>query len=133
MAEMLTAADAFVLSSAWEGMPLVIGEAMAMQKPIVATDVGGVRELVGDTGLIVPPRNSPALAQAFLQIMRTPLHERHARGIAARERIRLHFDIDAKVDEWEALYSRLLSAGRHSAAETSRDNLISDFEKRPST
>ncbi len=133
MAEMLTAADAFVLSSAWEGMPLVIGEAMAMQKPIVATDVGGVRELVGDTGLIVPPRNSPALAQAFLQIMRTPLHERHARGIAARERIRLHFYIDAKVDEWEALYSRLLSAGRHSAAETSRDNLISDFEKRPST
>jgi glycosyltransferase involved in cell wall biosynthesis len=133
MAEMLAAADAFVLSSAWEGMPLVIGEAMAMQKPIVATDVGGVRELVGDTGLIVPPGNSPALTQAFLQIMRTPLHERLARGIAARERIRLHFDIDAKVDEWDALYSRLLSARRHSAAETSRDNLISDFEKRPST
>lgn len=133
MAEMLAAADAFVLSSAWEGMPLVIGEAMAMQKPIVATDVGGVRELVGDTGLIVPPRNSSALARALLHIMRTPLHERHVRGIAARGRIRGHFDIDAKADEWEALYSRSLSARGHSATETSRDNLISDFEKRPQT
>lgn len=133
MAEMLAAADAFVLSSAWEGMPLVIGEAMAMQKPIVATDVGGVRELVGDSGLIVPPRNSSALARALLHIMRTPLHERHARGIAARERIGGHFDIDAKADEWETLYSRLLSARGHSATETSRDNLISDFEKRPQT
>lgn len=133
MAEMLAAADAFVLSSAWEGMPLVIGEAMSMQKAIVATDVGGVRELVGDTGLIVPPGNSSALAQALLRVIRRSLYERHARGIAARERIRQHFDINAKVDEWEALYSRLLSAGRHSAEETSRDNLISDFEKRPST
>lgn len=128
MAEMLAAADAFVLSSAWEGMPLVIGEAMAMQKPIVATDVGGVRELVGDTGLIVPPRNSSALARALLHIMRTPLHERHVRGIAARKRIGGHFDIDAKADEWETLYSRSLSARGHSATETSRDNLISDFE-----
>lgn len=95
MAETLAAADAFLLSSAWEGMPLVIGEAMAMQKPIVATDVGGVRELVGATGLIVPPGNSQALAEAILRVMCTPLHDRRERGIAARERIRLHFDIEA--------------------------------------
>jgi glycosyltransferase involved in cell wall biosynthesis len=126
MAELLASADAFVLGSAWEGMPLVIGEAMAMQKPIVATDVGGVRELVGDTGLIVPPQNSPALGEAIVRMMRSPLHDRRARGTAARERIRLHFDIEAKVDQWEALYSRLLSACPQ-AAETSRDNLISGF------
>ena len=50
MPALLDAAEAFVLASAWEGMPLVIGEAMAMEKPVVATDVGGVREMVGDAG-----------------------------------------------------------------------------------
>jgi glycosyltransferase involved in cell wall biosynthesis len=44
---LLDAADGFVLASAWEGMPLALGEAMAMEKPVVATDVGGTRELVG--------------------------------------------------------------------------------------
>jgi glycosyltransferase involved in cell wall biosynthesis len=50
MPALLDAADGFVLSSAWEGMPLAVGEAMAMEKSVVATDVGGVRELMGDTG-----------------------------------------------------------------------------------
>ena len=53
---LLDAADGFVLASAWEGMPLAVGEAMAMEKPIVATDVGGVRELVGETATVVPPK-----------------------------------------------------------------------------
>jgi glycosyltransferase involved in cell wall biosynthesis len=44
---LLDAVDGFVLGSAWEGMPLALGEAMAMEKPVVATDVGGVRELMG--------------------------------------------------------------------------------------
>ena len=48
MPALLDAADAFVSGSAWEGMPLAVGEAMAMAKPVVATDVGGVRELVGE-------------------------------------------------------------------------------------
>jgi glycosyltransferase involved in cell wall biosynthesis len=52
---LLDDADAFVLSSAWEGMPLAIGEAMAMamDKPVVATNVGGPRERVGDCGVLV--------------------------------------------------------------------------------
>ena len=62
---LLAAADGFVLSSAWEGMPLVIGEAMAMRRPVVATDVGGVRELVGETGQVVPPHDSDALGARY--------------------------------------------------------------------
>ena len=58
MPALLDAADGFVSGSAWEGMPLAVGEAMVMEKPIVATDVGGVRELVGDAGAIVEAKDS---------------------------------------------------------------------------
>lgn len=108
MPHTLAQCDAFVLSSAWEGMPLVLGEAMAMEKPFVATDVGGVSELAGSTGLIVVSRNSHAIADAMLQIMRMPQAERRAMGAAARRRMIEHFDINAKVDEWEALYTHFL-------------------------
>jgi len=104
MPALLDAADGFVLASAWEGMPLAVGEAMAMEKPVVATDVGGVRELLGETGAIVPAKSPEALAEAMVELMRSTLEERHALGHAARERIATHFSIDAKADEWEALY-----------------------------
>ena len=109
-------ADAFVLSSAWEGMPLVVGEAMAMEKPVVATDVGGVRELVGDAGVIVPTKTPRALAEAMLRVMRMPEEERRKMGKAARARIVRHFDIDARAREWEALYSELTGIETRSAA-----------------
>ncbi len=109
---LLDAADGFVLASAWEGMPLVIGEAMAMEKPVVATDVGGVSELVGDAGLIVPSRDPTKLAEAMLDLMRRPLQDRQALGRAARERIATSFDMDAKADEWEALYRAVLESSR---------------------
>lgn len=105
---LLDAADGFVLSSAWEGMPLALGEAMAMEKPVVATDVGGVRELVGDAGMVVPAKDSNALAATMLDIMNRPEEERAAMGRSARERICAKFSIDAKVDEWEALYRSIV-------------------------
>ena len=109
MPALLDAADGFVLSSAWEGMPLVVGEAMAMEKPVVVTDVGGVRELVGDTGVIVPAKNSDALAEAMLAMMSNTPQVRDSLGRAARERIQTRFSIEAKADEWEALYRSLLA------------------------
>ncbi len=105
---LLDAADAFVLSSAWEGMPLVVGEAMAMEKPVVATDVGGVRELVGDAGVVVPAKDSAALADAMLATMGQSREALTARGYAARERIVRHFSMDATADAWEALYRTLI-------------------------
>lgn len=101
---LLDAADAFVLSSAWEGMPLAVGEAMAMKKPVVATDAGGVRELVGDVGVLVPVRNHEALAQAMMGTMRRSTEERAQLGRAGRQRIADHFSLDAAVDAWETLY-----------------------------
>ncbi len=111
---LLDAADGFVLSSAWEGMPLVLGEAMAMEKPVVATDVGGVRELVGDAGRIVPAKDAAALASAMLGVMGTSDEQRAALGHAARARILAGFDMDQKADEWEALYRSVCG---HSASQ----------------
>jgi glycosyltransferase involved in cell wall biosynthesis len=107
LAALLDAADGFVLASAWEGMPLVVGEAMAMEKPVVATDVGGVRELVGKAGVIVPPGNSEALAAAMLALMRSGDEERQKLGHSARTRIENYFSMDARADQWESLYRSL--------------------------
>jgi glycosyltransferase involved in cell wall biosynthesis len=109
MPALLDAADAFVSSSAWEGMPLAVGEAMSMAKAVVATDVGGVRELVGDPGVVVPAKNSEALAEAMLETMQQSREVLGVRGRAARERILQHFSIDATAGTWEALYKELLA------------------------
>ncbi len=112
MPALLDAADGFALASAWEGMPLAVGEAMAMEKPVVATDVGGVRELVGETGVIVPAKSPEALAEVMLAVIRSTPEARCALGRAARERIAARFSIDAKADEWEALYRAVLGEKR---------------------
>jgi len=112
MPALLDAADAFVLASAWEGMPLAVGEAMAMQKPVVSTNVGGVRDLLVDTEFLVPPADPAALAAAMLETMRLPSEDRQIRGRAGRVRIQSTFSMDAKADEWESLYSTLLEGNR---------------------
>lgn len=109
MPALFDAADAFVLASAWEGMPLALGEAMAMEMPAVATDVGGVRELVGSSGAIVPAKDPSALADAMLALMRMPPEARHAQGRAARQRIAENFSIDALADRWEEFYGSVLA------------------------
>jgi glycosyltransferase involved in cell wall biosynthesis len=107
VAALLDAADAFVLGSAWEGMPLAIAEAMAMERPVVATGVGGVGELVDHCGLAVPPRTPAALARAMLTIMNSPESARRFLGKSARQRIVEHFNIEQKADEWEELYGEV--------------------------
>jgi glycosyltransferase involved in cell wall biosynthesis len=106
--DLLDAADGFVLSSAWEGMPLVLGEAMAMGMPVAATRVGGVAELVGDAGWVVPPHDSEALSGAMHSIMAMDEVARKDAGQFARERIQTHFSMDARAVEWESLYAHLL-------------------------
>ncbi|MGP8269906.1 MAG: glycosyltransferase [Terracidiphilus sp.] len=105
---LLDAADGFVMASAWEGMPLALGEAMAMETPVVATDVGGTRELVGDAGAVVPSRAPDALAVAMLDLMHKTPEDRHKQGLAERRRICRSFNMDTKADEWEALYRTVL-------------------------
>lgn len=110
MPALMDACDGFVLASAWEGMPLVVGEAMAMEKLVVGTDVGGVRELMGGCGAIVPAKNSEALAMAMLKTMRQREEERAQKGRAARERIVREFSIDAAADWWEECYRQAIGS-----------------------
>ncbi len=109
---LLDAADGFVLASAWEGMPLAVGEAMAMEKPVVATDVGGTRELVGDAGAVVPSKAPDALAVAMLELMQRTPEDRNRQGRAQRQRICRNFNMDTRADEWEALYRTVLERER---------------------
>lgn len=110
MPALFDAADAFVQASAWEGMPLAVGEAMAMEKSVVSTDAGGTREIVSDAGIIVPPKNADALAKAMLDLMQEPAEFRRTLGRAARARIVSHFSMEMKADEWEALYRVVVRA-----------------------
>lgn len=104
MPALLNAADTFVLSSAWEGLPLVIGEAMASGCAVIGTDCGGVTELMGDTGQCVPPGDPAALAQAMGAALDLSENERRARGAEARARIVQTFSLDAVADQWLRCY-----------------------------
>ena len=111
---LMSAADGFVLSSAWEGLPMVLLEAAGSRLPLVATDVGGNAEIVreGGGGLLVPAGDAPALAGALARVMALSSDERAAWGLASRRHVEEDFDIETIVDRWEALYERLLAARR---------------------
>jgi glycosyltransferase involved in cell wall biosynthesis len=108
--ELLDAADGYVLSSAWEGLPLALGEAMSMGKVVVATDVGGVRELVGPAGFLAPPHDADSLAHLMLRAMSLDEKERRAMGGEARKRVQFLFSMNTKAEEWERLYSSYVQA-----------------------
>jgi glycosyltransferase involved in cell wall biosynthesis len=113
----MQAADAFVLSSLWEGLPMALLEAASCALPAVATDVPGVREVIepGANGLLVPPRDPSALAEAMHQMMRMPLAARLRFGHHARRHTTMHFDIETVLDRWEDLYENFLPEQRDEA------------------
>ncbi|MFD6422385.1 DUF3492 domain-containing protein [Streptomyces sp. NPDC060198] len=98
-----------VLSSVVEGFPISLVEAMFCGRATVSTDVGAVVEVIGGTGLVVPPRDTPALAEACLALLRDP--ERRARlGEAARARALELFTVEQNLAAFRSLY-RELTAG----------------------
>jgi glycosyltransferase involved in cell wall biosynthesis len=98
------------LSSISEGFPYTLIEAMACGRPCVATDVGGVPEAIGDTGLIVAPRSPVALAQACTTLLRADGLRRRL-GHAARQRALEFFTLDRAIKVYEEVYG-VLGAGR---------------------
>lgn len=110
MADVYRHADVFCLASWWEAMPLTVLEAMASGLPVVATDVGDNSRLVvhGETGLIVPPRDPRALAEALARLLDdAPMRRRF--GQAGRARVVAEFSLDRTIDELDTLYA---SVGR---------------------
>lgn len=106
--KLLSAADVFVLSSIFEGFPMAVGEAMACERVVVATDCGGVREFLGSTGYLVPPADSIALANTLVTALTLSPERSAAIGQAARLRVQDLYSLNAAVDRWLALY-----AGNH--------------------
>lgn len=106
----LAAADAFVLTSLWEGLPVSVLEASAAGLPVVATEGAGTREamLPGETGLLVPVGDISALAKTMATVMAMPPRERQAMGTRGRQFVEQHFSLPAVADRWETLYSDLL-------------------------
>lgn len=124
---LLAAADAFVLASSFEGMPNVVMEALGAGLPVVATDVGGVRELVDDgrTGFVVPAGDEDALAAAMLEMAALPAEQRQAFGAGGQQAMREQFAPAVIHEAWERLLLGLLDrrkarGGRPRAADLSR-------------
>jgi len=111
------ALDVFCLSSSHgEGFPLVVGEAMACAVPCVVTDVGDSASIVGETGIVVPPRDPEALGQALRRMLAMGSEARRRMGELARRRIETDFRLEDTAGQYEDLYRRLASTGRASAA-----------------
>ncbi len=109
---LLAAADFFVLPSDTEGLPLSILEAMAHGLPIVASEVGGIPEVVGNgrEALLVPPGDAHALVDAIERLCADPELTR-ALGTAARHRATTEFSLEATVRRYEGVYRSALTNG----------------------
>jgi glycosyltransferase involved in cell wall biosynthesis len=133
VAGLLMSADIFVLASRSEGLGIAAIEAMAASKPVVASLVGGLPEVVvdGATGLLVPSTrvvdgagevDPNALAQAILQLLDSPAVA-EAMGRAGRARYETHFAVPAFIDRYQALYRAAQNATRETECELPYDGL----------
>ncbi|MED5331060.1 MAG: glycosyltransferase [Planctomycetota bacterium] len=109
--QLLEAADLFVLPSHREGLPLSLVEAHAMGRPSVATDVGGISEVLihGETGILVPPGEEEALVHGMESLLRD-VSQRRVMGKAARYRYEQKFSHSRMVEEYIDLYQRLIAS-----------------------
>ncbi|MEV5602160.1 glycosyltransferase [Streptomyces sp. NPDC052299] len=108
LAQAYAAGGVVVLSSVVEGFPISLVEAMFCGRATVSTDVGAVVEVIGGTGLVVPPRNPRALADACVALLRDP--ERRARlGAAARARALELFTVEQNLAAFHGIYLELIA------------------------
>jgi glycosyltransferase involved in cell wall biosynthesis len=100
--------DLVTLSSAFgEGLPLVLAEAMACGIPCVATDCGDSAAIIGDAGIIVPPRDPRALAAAWREMLALAPEQRRELGKHARARVQQHYDLGAIVARYDDFYQEI--------------------------
>ena len=108
--EILASCDVYVLSSLWEGLPYTVLEAMALRKPVVATEARGTRDVVQNevTGFLVGLRGADQMAEKILTLLSEPELARRM-GEKARERVAKEFTLNVHLEKTAALYERLLT------------------------
>lgn len=106
--EWMSAADIFVMSSEWEGLPLVILEAMACERPIIATDCGGIGKLIKTSGELVPIKDSLQLSNALERMFKMSTEERKELGMLSRDYIINNYSLNAVSDKWISIYKKIL-------------------------
>lgn len=104
----MQAMDVFCLNSWSEAFPNVLGEAMALSIPCITTNVGDAATIVGDTGIIVSPRDDQALLDGLMTLLQKTDTERRCLGQTARARIENNFSLDTIVARYSMLYEQLL-------------------------
>jgi glycosyltransferase involved in cell wall biosynthesis len=108
--EIISSFDIFVLSSLYEGQPITLLEAMALAKPVIATEIDGVKETLvnGHNGLLVEPGNSSALAGAIIDLLK---HKDKALALAvqARKTVEEKFNLAQKIKQHQELYEEMMS------------------------
>lgn len=110
IARLLAGLDVFCLASRSEGFPNVVGEAMACGVPVVATDAGDVRALVGGEGRVVGVGDAQGLARACLELLAAGREAREDLGRRARDRVGRLFELGAVARRYEGLYRELCGA-----------------------
>ncbi|MEM5532985.1 glycosyltransferase [Pseudoalteromonas arctica] len=103
--DLMSASDLFVLSSAWEGFGLVVAEAMACERLVVATDCGGVAQVTSPHGLLVEPKNHLLLYQAINRILDINLSESAKIGTLSRQHIINNYSLLKSVNSYICLYN----------------------------
>lgn len=104
--ELMSACDIFCLSSSYEGFGLVVAEAMSCERIVVATDCGGVKEVVGKSGILVPPNSPKDLAQGIEKAFQLTSNEVQTIDKTARQRIIKNYSLETISQQWLSLYSK---------------------------
>jgi glycosyltransferase involved in cell wall biosynthesis len=107
-------ADVYCLPSISEAMPFVVLEAMFSGCPVVGTDVGGVSEMLGNTGLVVPPRNPGAMARALLSLLQGDGAANYRRELASRALLRARslYTVEKSSSRFRETYDELSTKSR---------------------
>lgn len=129
--DLMREADGYVMSSLWEGMPMVLLEAGASALPVVATDVGGNREAVRDgvSGFLVHPGNPSLMSERMLAVMSLTLQERLDMGEHGRRYIEANYEMETVIRQWMDIYEQRASQVEAIETPPEGDIRISEFDR----
>jgi glycosyltransferase involved in cell wall biosynthesis len=119
MPRLFAGMDIATNASSSEAFPMAVGEAMACGTPCVVTNVGDSALIVGKTGIVVPPGDPHALAEAWRKLIEAGFAARQRLGMAARHRVQRHFALPAIVERYQAIYTRMAAGALRGAPSAS--------------